>query len=88
MEQMLSWDVYLIFVFVDIISIVFSQCCENIGIVDIDLIIKYGKFNVGLQKGQNVKCFVDMSLDVLLLFGKMLVIKFLDGIIFLCGIIW
>lgn len=86
-EQTLSWDVYSTSVLADTTSTALSQRCENIGTVDIDLTTKHGKLNAGLQKGQNVKCFVDTSLDVTSLFGKTLAIKSSDGTILSCATI-
>lgn len=86
-EQTLSWDVYSTSVLADTTSTALSQRCENIGTVDIDLTTKHGKLNAGLQKGQNVKCFVDTSLDVTSLFGKTLTIKSSDGTILSCATI-
>jgi Cu/Zn superoxide dismutase len=53
----------------------------------VDLTAKHAKLNANLVKGQNVRCFVDTSLNVQSILGKSLAIKSNDGAILSCGTI-
>ena len=83
--ETLGWDLYSSPVPADTTNTELSRRCTNIGNVETDLTTRHGRLSASLQKGQNVKCFVDLNLNVRSAIGKTLAIKSSDGSIVSCG---
>lgn len=84
MEE-LNWDIYTLSVPGDTSDTALSQRCSSIGTIQVDLTAKHAKLNASLLRGQDVRCFVDTSLNVQSIIGKSLAIKSSDGTMLSCG---